>query len=96
MLRRTSADQTEYFPAGAILGKKKNEETKLQNPEPQPLKGFSMQCYTEETGGLQHYQMPAPNLVGRCRPTGEQISRQTGLDAEGVTPELLILKFYCS
>jgi septal ring factor EnvC (AmiA/AmiB activator) len=46
--------------------------------------------------GLLHCQMQAPNLVGRHRPTGEQISRQTGLDAKGVTPELLRLKFYCS
>jgi hypothetical protein len=40
------------------------------------------------TGGLQHYQMPAPNLPRRCR--------QTGLDAKGVTPKLLRLKFYSS
>jgi hypothetical protein len=40
--------------------------------------------------------MLAPNLLGRHRPTGEQISRQTGLDAKGLTPELLRLKFYCS
>jgi hypothetical protein len=29
----------------------------------------------------------APNLLRRCR--------QAGLDAEGVTPELIKLKFYC-
>jgi hypothetical protein len=40
------------------------------------------------TGGLQHHQTPAPNLPRRCR--------QTALDAKGVTPELLKLKFYCS
>jgi hypothetical protein len=40
------------------------------------------------TGGLQHHQTPAPNLPRRCR--------KTGLDAKGVTPELLRLKFYCS
>jgi hypothetical protein len=40
------------------------------------------------TGRLQHHQMPAPNLPSRCR--------QTELDAKGVTPELLRLKFYCS
>jgi hypothetical protein len=39
-------------------------------------------------GGLQHYQTPGPNLPERCR--------QTRLDANGVTPELLRLKFYCS
>jgi hypothetical protein len=40
------------------------------------------------TGRLQQHQMPAPNLPRRCW--------QTGLDAKGVTPELLRLKFYCS
>jgi hypothetical protein len=39
------------------------------------------------TGGLQHHQMPAPNLPRR--------NRQTGLDAKVVTPELLRLKLYC-
>jgi hypothetical protein len=37
VLGRPSADQKEYFPDGATLGKKKKkqkEETKLQNPEP--------------------------------------------------------------
>jgi hypothetical protein len=36
VLRRPSADQKEYFPDGATLGKikKQKEETKLQNPEP--------------------------------------------------------------
>jgi hypothetical protein len=40
------------------------------------------------TGGLQHDQMPTPKLLRRCK--------QTGLDAKGVTTELLRLKFYCS
>jgi hypothetical protein len=39
------------------------------------------------TGGLKHHQTLAPNLPRRCR--------QTGLDAKGVTPEQLRLKF-CS
>jgi hypothetical protein len=43
-------------------------------------------CLT--TGGLQNHQRPAPDLPRRCR--------QIGLDAKGVTPELLRLKFYCS
>jgi hypothetical protein len=37
VLGKPSADQTEYFPAGATLGKKKKEEEeeiKLPNPEP--------------------------------------------------------------
>jgi hypothetical protein len=40
------------------------------------------------TGVLQHHQKPAPNLPRRCR--------QTRLDAKGITPELVRLKFYCS
>jgi hypothetical protein len=40
------------------------------------------------TGGLQHHQTLTPNMSKRCR--------KTGLDAKGVTPELLRLKFYCS
>jgi hypothetical protein len=40
------------------------------------------------TGGLQHHQTLAPNLPRR--------HRKTGLNAKGVTPELLRLKFYCS
>jgi phosphotransferase system glucose/maltose/N-acetylglucosamine-specific IIC component len=55
-----------------------------------------MPCYTEKTGGLQHRQMQSPNLPGRPRQTGEKISRQTGLDPKGVTPELQRLKFYGS
>jgi hypothetical protein len=34
MFGRPPADQTQYFPAGAALGKKKEEEAKLQNLEP--------------------------------------------------------------
>jgi hypothetical protein len=37
-------------------------------------KSFSMPHYTEKTGGLPHHQMLAPNLLGKCRLTGEQIS----------------------
>jgi hypothetical protein len=46
-----------------------------------------MPHYTEKTGGLSQHQVQAPNLLRRCR--------QAGLDAEGVTPELIKLKFYC-
>jgi hypothetical protein len=68
MLGRPSADQTEYFPDGATIGKKrKKEETKLQNPEPTAHKSFSMPHYTEKTGGLQPCQTLAPNMPRRCR-----------------------------
>jgi molecular chaperone GrpE (heat shock protein) len=53
MLGRPSADQREYFPAGATLGKTKqtNNKTKKkkQNSKTlnsQPVKCFSMPCYT--------------------------------------------------
>jgi hypothetical protein len=75
------------------LAKKKTKQTKKkkQNSEPlnpQPVKSFSMACYTEKRGGLQHCHMLAPILPRK--------HRQTGLDAKAVTPELLSLKFYCS
>jgi hypothetical protein len=50
--------------------KKQNSET----PNPQSVQSFSMPCYTEKPGGLPCHQMLAPNQLGRCRPTGEQIS----------------------
>jgi hypothetical protein len=66
--------------------KKKKQNSKTLNP--QPVKSFSTPHYTEKTGGLPYSQTLALNLLRRCR--------QTGLDAQGVTPELLRLKFYCS
>jgi hypothetical protein len=90
MLGRPSADQTEYFPAGASLGKikKQIEETKLQNPETKPCKKL-----LHATLHCKHRNAPVPSdaspyLPRRCR--------QIGLDAKGITPELLRLKFYCS
>jgi hypothetical protein len=68
----------------------KKTQRKKQNSEtlnPQAIQSFSTPCYTEKAGGLQHHQMLAPKLHRRCR--------QTGLDADEVTPELR-LKFYCS
>jgi hypothetical protein len=55
--------------AGKTTKKKKNSDT----PNPQPAQSFSMPHYTEKSGGLLCHQMPAPNLPGRCKPTGEQI-----------------------
>jgi hypothetical protein len=55
MFGRPSADQTQYFPAGATLAKKKKKKKKKQNSKtlnPQPVKSFSMPHYTEKTGGL--------------------------------------------
>jgi hypothetical protein len=65
VLGRPLADQIEYFPATATLGKKKKK--KKQNYEilnPQPVKSFSTPRYTEKTGGLQHWQMLAPTCLG--------------------------------
>jgi hypothetical protein len=98
VLERPSADHTEYFPAGATPGKKTNKKKKQNSKtlNPTPIKSFSMPRYIEKTGGLPHCQMPATNLLRRCRKTGKQISRRKGLDAKGETPEQLRLKFYCS
>jgi hypothetical protein len=90
---KTFSRPNRIFSAGATLGKKekKKAQKKKQNSKtlnPQPVESFFILCYTEKTGGLQHCQMPDPNLPKR--------QRQTGLDAKGVTPELLRLKFYCS
>jgi hypothetical protein len=63
--------------AGAILGRKKTTKNKQNSeiPNPQPLQGFSTPCYIEKTGGLPCCQTPpAPNVLGRCGPTGERIS----------------------
>jgi hypothetical protein len=40
----------------------------------QPTHSFPMPLDTEKSGGLLHLQAPAPNLLGRCRPPGEQIN----------------------
>jgi hypothetical protein len=50
--------------------KKQNSDTL----NPQSIQSFPKPRYTEKTGGLPHLQTPAPNLLGKCRPTGEQIS----------------------
>jgi hypothetical protein len=91
MFGRPSADQTEYFPAGATLGKKKKkkeEETKLQNPEPPARKKLLHATLHRENRRALALPDASSNLPRRCR--------QTGLDAKGVTLELLRLKFYCS
>jgi hypothetical protein len=67
--------------------KNKKEETKHRNPEPP--------AHTKLLHATLHWEnRKAPalpdsgsNLPRRCR--------QTELDAKGVTPELLRLKFYC-
>jgi hypothetical protein len=50
--------------------KKKNPDI----PNPQSIQRLSTPHHTEKPGGLLHCQMPASNLLGRHRPTGEQIS----------------------
>jgi hypothetical protein len=84
--QRTKQNTFLLEPNLAKKTKKKKQNSETLNL--QPIKSFSMPCYTEKTGGFLHCQMPAPNLPRRCR--------QTGLDAKGVTPELLRLIFYCS
>jgi hypothetical protein len=43
-------------------------------PNPQATQSFSMPHYMEKKGGLLCHKTSAPNLLGRRRPTGEQIS----------------------
>jgi hypothetical protein len=54
------------------INTKKKQSSNTLNP--QTIQTFCMPHYTEKTGGLSHHQTPAPNLLGRHRPTGEQIS----------------------
>jgi hypothetical protein len=58
------------------LAEKKNTKKKqnFNTLNPQPTQSFSMPYYTEKPGVILHRQVPVPNLLGRCRPTGEQIS----------------------
>jgi hypothetical protein len=46
----------------------------FDNLNSQPVQSFSVPHYTEKTGGLLHCQMLTPNLLGKCKPTDEQIS----------------------
>jgi hypothetical protein len=59
-----------------LAEKNDQEKTKLNTLNSQPVKSFSTARYTEKTGGLPHRQTPAPNLLGRCRPTGDESHRQ--------------------
>jgi hypothetical protein len=52
-----------------LAEKKHQEELNSDTLNPQPVKSFSMPHYTEKTGGLPCHQTPAPNLLGRYRPT---------------------------
>jgi hypothetical protein len=56
--------------------RKKNKQREHEGSEEvrQPAQSFPTPCYPEKPAGLPHCQMPAPNLLGRHRPTGEQIS----------------------
>jgi hypothetical protein len=88
-LGRPSAEQTEYVPTGATLGKKKlKEETKFRNPElPIYEKLFNTTLQWENK------RAPSPPAAGSNLP---RRCRQKGLDAKGITPEVLRLKCCCS
>jgi hypothetical protein len=45
-----------------------------ETSHPQPAQSFSTPHYTENPGELPCHQTLAPNLLGKPRPTGEQIS----------------------
>jgi hypothetical protein len=57
-----------------LAGKTTKKRQHFETPDPQASHSFSMSHYTEKQGGLPHCQTLAPNLLERCRPTGEQIS----------------------
>jgi hypothetical protein len=63
---------------------KKNTKKKQSSdtPNPQPTQSFSMPHYTEKPGGLLHHQTPLPNMLGRSRAIGKQISHPWGKSAE--------------
>jgi hypothetical protein len=69
-VKQNLAETLETHLAGKTTNKKQNSNTL----NPQHAHTFSMPRYTEKPGGLLHHQMLAPNLHGRSRPTGEQIS----------------------
>jgi hypothetical protein len=85
-LQQTKQNTFLLEPHLAKETKRKKQNSKTLNP--QSVESFSMPHYTEKTGRLQHLQTLAQILPMKCR--------QTGLNAEGATPELLRLKFYCS
>jgi hypothetical protein len=75
----SSINQKFCWDTGATLGRKKKKKNTKKNKNStilnlQPIQSFSTPHYTEKIGGLWLHKMPAPNLLGRCRPTGEQIS----------------------
>jgi hypothetical protein len=68
-----SVNQKFCWDSGATLGRKNHQQSKLQHPEPP--------THTKILHSVLHWEnrrAPAlpdsPNLLGRCRPTGEQIS----------------------
>jgi hypothetical protein len=67
-IKQKFTEMLETHLAGKNTKKKENSDTS----KPQPSHGLSMPHYAEKQGGLLCYQMPAPNLLGRCRPTDEQ------------------------
>jgi hypothetical protein len=44
-----------------LAKKKKKQNSETLNP--QPIKTFSIACYTEKTGGLQYWQTSAPTCL---------------------------------
>jgi hypothetical protein len=64
-----SVNKKSCWDAGATLGRKK-----LTRRSRTLTQSFSMPHYTEKQGGILCRQTPTPNLLGRCKPIGEQIS----------------------
>jgi hypothetical protein len=66
--------------------KNKRKKQNFETLNAQPIQTFSTPHYTEKTERPLHCQMLAHNLL--------RGHRKKGLDAEGITPELLRLKYY--
>jgi hypothetical protein len=75
-----------------LAGKKKHKKNQnLNTLNPQPLQSFPMRGYTEKTGGLLCCQTPAPNLLGRHRPSIMLYSHSHPWDKQLIPLDRLIL-----
>jgi hypothetical protein len=77
-----------------LTKKKKKKKQNSETLNPQPIKSFSTPHYLRKQEGSS-----TPDASSSTTDAGSNLPRrrrQTELDAKGVTPELLTLKFYCS
>jgi hypothetical protein len=71
----SSINKNSFCDSGATVSRKKQEEeAKLWHHKPPAYTKLLLTMVHWENGGLWHCQTLAPNLLGRCRTTGEWIS----------------------